>query len=117
MTDPREHLPLTPHVFQVLVAISDGPLHGYAIIQEVARLTDGVIVMRTGTLYLLLQRLLDHGFIVESRHREKREDDDERRRYYELTPLGRAVLRAEAKRLERAVAVVRRKGLLSRLRP
>lgn len=114
MTDPRSFLPLTPLAFQVLLALSDEPRHGYGIIGEVETRTDGLIRLRSGSLYTLLQRLLDALLIVESRERPSPEEDDERRRYYRVTDLGRAVLAAEARRLESAVAEARRKHVLGR---
>ncbi|CAN5829296.1 PadR family transcriptional regulator [soil metagenome] len=110
--DPRSFLPLTPLAFHVLMALADAGRHGYAIIQEVELCTDGVIRLRSGTLYTLLQRLLVERLIVESDERPRSEDDDQRRRYYALTPLGRNVLAADARRLEIAVAEARRKRIL-----
>ncbi|MBP6716145.1 MAG: helix-turn-helix transcriptional regulator [Acidobacteria bacterium] len=114
ITDPRTFLPLTPFAFQVLLAISDAPRHGYGIIREVDERTDGLIKLRTGTLYTLLQRLLDEGLIEESDDRGHPDDDDERRRYYTVTTLGRSVMHAEARRLEALVGEARRKHVLGR---
>ena len=110
--DPRSFLPLTPLAFHVLMALADSGRHGYAIIQEVDARTDGLIRLRSGTLYTLLQRLLAEALIAESDARPRSEDDDERRRYYILTTLGRDVLAADARRLESAVAEARRKRVL-----
>src|SRR5215207_5143859 len=110
--DPRAFLPLTPLAFHVLMALADSGRHGYAVIQEVATRTDGLIKLRSGTLYTLLQRLLGEGLIAESDQRPRLDEDDERRRYYRLTPLGRDVLAADARRLETAVAEARRKRVL-----
>jgi len=109
--DPRSFLPVTPRALQVMLALAPGPLHGYALIQEVARLTERVIVMRTGTLYLLLRRLCDQDLIEPTDERPAAEDDDERRQYYVLTTLGREVLDAEVQRLRTVMAAVRRQGL------
>ena len=109
--DPRSFLPLTPRAFQVMLALAPGPLHGYALIQEVARLTDQLIVMRTGTLYLLVQRLRDQDLIEPTDERPPVEEDDERRQYYVLTDLGRTVLDAEVQRLRSVMASVRKQGL------
>jgi DNA-binding PadR family transcriptional regulator len=105
--EPRTFLPLTPRVYHVLLALAEQPLHGYGVILAVRDLTDGVIVMRTGTLYILLRRLLDQRLIEECYERPESEDD-ERRRYYRLTELGRAVVEAESLRLQHVVAVARR---------
>jgi len=106
--DPRSFLPLTPRVYHVLLALADGPLHGYGVILAVQGLTQGLIVMRTGTLYVLLRRLLTQRLIEASADRPGPDEDDERRRYYRLSELGRAVLEAESLRLQSVVAVARR---------
>jgi DNA-binding PadR family transcriptional regulator len=86
--------------FQVLVALADGEKHGYAIGKEVALRTGGQVQLRAATLYTVIKRLLDHGFISESTARPDPEVDDERRRYYRLTPRGRKAAEVEALRLE-----------------
>lgn len=106
--DPRSFLPLTPRVYHVLLALAEAPLHGYGVILAVQELTEGVIVMRTGTLYVLLRRLLDQRLIEQSDERPDSDEDDERRRYYRLTDLGRAVVEAESIRLQSVVAAARR---------
>jgi DNA-binding PadR family transcriptional regulator len=110
--DPRSLLPLTPIVFQVLLALADCERHGYAIIREVDRRTDGLILLRTGTLYTVLKRLLELDLVEESNTRPAADEDDERRRYYRVTTHGRAVLEAEARRLETLVALARDKRVL-----
>jgi DNA-binding PadR family transcriptional regulator len=108
LRDPRTFLPLTPRVYHVLLALAEQPLHGYGVILAVRDLTDGVIAMRTGTLYILLRRLLDQRLIEECDERPESDEDDERRRYYRLTDLGRAVVEAESLRLQSVVAAARR---------
>lgn len=109
--DPAELLPLSPAMFHVLVALADGDTHGYAIMKEVERLTDDSVRLSTGTLYGIIKRLLADGLI-----REAGRDlaGDARRRSYALTPFGRDVARAEAARLERTIAIARRKPLFRR---
>jgi DNA-binding PadR family transcriptional regulator len=115
MPDPRTLLPLTPIVFQVLLALADQPRHGYGIILEVDRRTDGLMRLRTGTLYTVLKRLVELELAEESDARPV-PDDDERRRYYELSAFGREVMKAEARRLEAVVALARDKRVLARPR-
>lgn len=112
MPDPRAYLPLTPAVFHVLLALAGGDRHGYGVIQDVAEATGGQVTLRTGTLYTILKRLLDEALIHESDRRPDEPNDDERRRYYGLTPLGRAVVRAEALRLEHMVTLARARRML-----
>ncbi|MGE3274979.1 MAG: PadR family transcriptional regulator [Vicinamibacterales bacterium] len=107
--DPSIHLPLTPAMFQVLVALADGEKHGYAIIKEVARRTDGKVQLRAGTLYTVIRRFAADGLIEETAERPDPALDDERRRYYRLTDNGRAVAVAEAERLAETLAQARKK--------
>jgi DNA-binding PadR family transcriptional regulator len=107
-----EHfLPLTPALLHTLLALADGDKHGYAIIKEIARRTDGGVRLGAGTLYALVKRALADGLIVESANRPDPALDDERRRYYRLTPLGRAVAEAEVGRLQAIVDIARAKKL------
>ncbi len=110
--DPTSLLPLTPAMFHVLVALADGQTHGYAIMKEVERLTDGAVRLSTGTLYGIIKRLLAEGLIREGTTRGA---DAARRRSYDLTPFGRDVARAEAGRLEHTLAIARRKMLFKRV--
>ena len=112
--DPRSLLPLTPLAFQVLLALADRDRHGYDIIREVDTRTDGLIRLRSGTLYTLLQRLLAAALILDSVERPDPANDDQRRRYYAVTDFGRAVLKAEARRLESAIGEARRKHVIGK---
>ena len=105
---------LTPAEFQVLLALADGEKHGYAIGKEVAVRTDRQVQLRTATLYTVIKRLLENGFINESAARPDPEVDDERRRYYRLTAAGRAAAEAEAHRLETTARQARAKLRLKR---
>ena len=111
MDDPRRYLPLTPQQFHILLALTDGHLHGYAMIRDIADRTDGALRIGTGTLYTALARLEALALVEESDRRPVATKDDERRRYYRLTANGRAVLRAETDRLEALVRHARRKGV------
>ena len=111
MDDPRRFLPLTPQQFHILLALTDGHLHGYAIIRDIADRTEGSLRLGTGTLYTALARLEALALVEESDRRAAPSEDDQRRRYYRLTPAGKAVLRAETRRLETLVQHARRKGL------
>lgn len=104
--DPAPFLPLTEAAFHVLLALADGPKHGYLILKDVEERTSGAVRLGTGTLYGLIKRFLDDELIVETRA------DDERRRPYKLTALGRDVAEAEAARLERMVRAARGVRLL-----
>jgi DNA-binding PadR family transcriptional regulator len=116
--DREPELPaLTTAVFQILLSLTDDDLHGYAIIQDVARRTRGEVRLTASTLYGAIKRLLDAGWIEEVEQRPRAEKDDPRRRYYRITRFGKQAARGEARRLEQLAAMARAKGLLPNLRP
>jgi DNA-binding PadR family transcriptional regulator len=114
--DPESFLPLTPAVFYVLVALAAGDKHGYAILKEVRRQTDGRVTLNVGTLYAVLKRLEQDGLIGEAPSRPAPSLDDERRRYFSITALGEMVAAAEARRMERAIALARGARLIPKVR-
>ena len=116
-TRVAEHLPLRPPVFEILLALGDGPLHGYAIIQALRGPEGPGVEIQTGPLYRHLKRLLDDGLVSQSEDPPPgTEDDDRRKAYYALTPLGRGVVRAEGLRLSRLVRQTRKLGFLPEAR-
>jgi DNA-binding PadR family transcriptional regulator len=110
-------LPLTPAVFHILVTLADGEAHGYAMMQEVARRSGGVVRLGPGTLYGAISRLLEDALIEESEERPDPEMDDARRRYYRLTKLGGRVLAAETERLSDLVKAARSTKVVRKLKP
>jgi DNA-binding PadR family transcriptional regulator len=98
--------PLTPAVFHVLLALAEGPLHGYAIMQAVERTAGPGLSTGPGTIYGTIQRLEDAGFV-----REAAAPKTGRRRQYALTPAGRRALEAEAARLTRLARLVRNRRI------
>jgi len=109
---PEDLLPLTAPVFHILVALSDGERHGYAIMRHVTEDTGGALQLGPGTLYGCLQRMLAAGLVEESDWRPDSQLDDERRRYYRISDFGTRVVKAEARRLAAAVVAARAHGLL-----
>ena len=107
--DVMRLLPLTPAVFFILFALADGDKHGYAIMQEISRQSEGKYKLGPGTLYDNLEKLIRWRWVADLGHRAG--DEDPRRQYYRLTPLGTAVLTAEISRLESVI-----RGARSRLR-
>jgi DNA-binding PadR family transcriptional regulator len=99
--DTDRFLPLSPATLHILLSLATEDLHGYGIMQEVKRQSAGTYKLGPGTLYDNLQRLLDQRLVQQIGRRPG--DSDPRRRYYRLTPFGRAVLNAEALRLEAVV--------------
>src|SRR6266704_2711027 len=111
MTDARAFLPLSLQQFHILLALADGPRHGYGIIRDIEERTAGAVRLGTGTLYTALARLDTLTLVEEPGRRPAAKGDDERRRYYQLTTLGRAVVKAETARLETLVRHAHRKGI------
>jgi DNA-binding PadR family transcriptional regulator len=105
-------LPMSRATLYILLALAAEDRHGYGIMQEVARQSDGQYKLGPGTLYDNLQKLVDQGVIAETSARFA--SDDPRRRYYRLTGLGRSVLAAEIARLEAVIQEARRHLPLSK---
>lgn len=87
---------MTEQVYLVLLALADGPRHGYAIVQEVEALSGGAMRLGAGTLYGLLDRMLTAGLVAP---RGEEVVDGRLRRYYGLTDDGGAAVAAETQRL------------------
>jgi DNA-binding PadR family transcriptional regulator len=99
-------LPLTEPTLLILLCLSPGPKHGYAIMKEVESLSDGRVHLSTGTLYGALKRLLDEGWIVRVDDPEPNGTDRERKAYI-LTDQGRHLLKAEVDRLHKLVSMAK----------
>jgi DNA-binding PadR family transcriptional regulator len=112
MQNPEEFLPLTPAVFNILLALADSEKHGYGIMLEVEANTNGQVLMGPGTLYGSIKRMRKAGLIEESNERADPEMDDQRRKYYRLTDLGRRVMNMEAERLASQVMIAKAKNVL-----
>jgi DNA-binding PadR family transcriptional regulator len=95
------YLPLSPATLHILLSLAGEELHGYAIMQEVQRQSEGKYKLGPGTLYDNLQKMIDRRLVEELG--QKSGDDDPRRRYYRLSSLGRGVLAAEIARLDGVV--------------
>ena len=96
--DFNQFLPLSPAALHILLALASEDRHGYGIMREVARQSDGRYKLGPGTLYDNLQKLLDQGIVEECSPRSG--GDDPRRRYYRLSRFGRGLLATEVTRLE-----------------
>ena len=104
MSDILSRMPLREPTFFILLSLSPGPKHGYAIMKEVESLSEARVKLSTGTLYGGIKRLLDQGWI----HRVENpipNGTDRERKSYELTELGRRALNAEIARLRKLVSV------------
>ena len=103
---------LTPAVFHILLALADGESHGYGIMRDVERFTNGGTRLGPGTLYRSIQRMLVDGLIEELAMALHDEADEDRRRYYRLTARGLAAAQREAQRLADLVDAARHRDLL-----
>lgn len=108
MPDRTADPPLTPAVFHVLLALADGPLHGYAVMQRVEE--ESGIEMGPGTVYGSLNRLGEMGWVEEV---EDDSEDRRRRRSFRMTPEGRSGLEREVARMVRLTGLARSRGLAS----
>lgn len=103
--DYSPFLPLSPAALHILLALAGEDRHGYGIMQEVARQSEGKYKLGPGTLYDNLQKLMNQGIVEETGTRAK--NDDPRRRYYRLTRSGRGLLAAEVDRLDSVIREAR----------
>jgi DNA-binding PadR family transcriptional regulator len=109
--DPTHFLPLSAQVFQVLLSLHEGPLHGYSIIQNIRERTRDGMRLTASTLYDALARLVDQALIEEVGAPRDVRVHDSRRRYYALTTLGREVTQLETHRLQRLVEMAKDVGV------
>lgn len=107
----REHQPLRGVEFHILLSLAAGERHGYGIIQDIEA-RDAAAVPDVGTMYRALARMVESGLIEPAERRPAADLGDERRNYYQITPAGRRVARAEAERLETLTRAARLGGLL-----
>lgn len=112
ITSEETSITLTPTIFHILVVLSGGERHGYAILREVKEIAEGKSNLGPTTLYRSIRTMLDGKLIEATDERPDPESNDERRRYYRLTEFGSKVLNDEVKRLESLVRVARRKNTL-----
>jgi DNA-binding PadR family transcriptional regulator len=91
-----ENLPLTEPVLLILLSLAGQPRHGYSILKDVERMSNGRVMLSTGTLYGALRRLLDDDWI----ERFEEEESSRGRQAYRLTPHGRRNLQLEVDRMK-----------------
>ena len=101
---------LSDLAFHLLLALGEGPAHGYAIGKAVEEQSGGRLNPKTGALYQALRRLTKDGFVHEV-HGPK--GADTRRRYFTLTANGRRAASTEAARLDALVRTARKRRLFS----
>ena len=111
-SDPIDFLPLHPLEFRILLVLLDGPAHGYRIVKEVEARESEISGIYPGNLYRRIRDLLSKGLLKEV-DAPAGVDADPRRRYFNPTPLGIAVARAEGRRLEKLLRDARAVGAIS----
>ncbi len=114
MADAQSFLPLNPREFLLLFVLVDGELHGYGLVKAVEEQTDGEIRMDPANLYRCIKRLERDELVQQVGKRRAAQSNDERRRYYGITCLGKAVVKAEAERLDKLAAAARARKLISK---
>lgn len=107
-----DSLPLRPVEFYILLALCRGETHGYGIISETDRQSEGQIQLDPGTLYRAIARMVEEGLVEEAPRREADDLDRRRRRYYAITPKGRDVAEMEARRLAGLIRTAREVSLI-----
>jgi DNA-binding PadR family transcriptional regulator len=105
--DYNDNLPLSEAVFLILLSLSPGPRHGYAIMKDVESLSNSRVNLSTGTLYGALKRLLEAGWV--RRVEDEREETGRERKTYALTQLGKGTLEAETTRMKNLVALTQQR--------
>jgi DNA-binding PadR family transcriptional regulator len=108
-------LPLKLPLYYMLLSLSQGERHGYALKREILQRTSGKMNLGSSVLYGSINTMLERGWIEESEERPDPHLDDARRRYYRITPLGLQVLRAEAARMRELVRLADERGCLPEL--
>jgi len=108
-------LPLSLPIFHMLLVLTEGERHGYALKRAILQRTEGKLNLGSGALYGSINKMLEEGLIEESDERPDPHLDDERRRYYRITALGQRVVEAEAMRLRDLVRLAKSRLALPEL--
>jgi DNA-binding PadR family transcriptional regulator len=104
-TKASGELPLPPHIFEILLALSQGPAHGYAIIKEIEAQSGGAVRLSTSSLYAALARMEVAGFVEDDGKRARTPSGGPPRKYFRISPYGRKVASLEAVRLRRTASL------------
>jgi DNA-binding PadR family transcriptional regulator len=93
--------------FHILLALSNGDLHGFGIQRDVDTHSQGRCKLWPATLYGSLEELSDLGWIEEVIDPAERPAESEKRRYYRITPTGLGALSEEAERIAELAALAK----------
>ena len=110
---PRGQIPLKQSIYRILLALGDGEMHGYGIMQSLSEKTKGRETILPGTLYASLARMVDEGWVEERDPPTGDSSGGPKRRYYKRTDLGRGVARAESERLRVLLRIAADQDILS----
>ena len=113
--DPVERIPLSLPVFQILLSLCEGPMHGYAILSDIQARTDTTVRLAAGTLYAAIRRMADAELIEECDPPPDDDGGDARRRFYRITDKGLALARTEARRVHALAHLAESRDLLGGL--
>jgi len=111
LDDLQRHLPMAPHAFHILLSLLDEDRHGYALLKDIDERTGGGPALGTSTLYASIRRLMRDGFLTEAEPPEGEETEGPPRKYFRITEKGRALARAEARRVQRLHTMVSEPGV------
>ncbi len=109
---PHPHIPLKQSIYRILLALGDGEMHGYGIMQSLSEKTKGGETILPGTLYASLARMVDQGLVEERDPPEGDSSGGPKRRYYRRTDFGREVARAESERLRVLLSIAAEQDIL-----
>ncbi len=114
MGEKRSHTRIlfTQSIYHILLALGDGEMHGYAIMQSLSEKTGGRETLLPGTLYASLARMADEGLVEEREPPEGDASGGPKRRYYKRTDFGRAVASAESERLQVLLSIAAEQDIL-----
>ena len=112
--DPHSFLPLAPQDLQLLLAVSDDPLHGYGMMKMVEEQSAGALRVELGSLYRMIQRLERDGLMEQAPGGDRSRAPGRDRRFYRITRLGRAVVAAELDRLRGVIELAGSRRLRAR---
>jgi DNA-binding PadR family transcriptional regulator len=112
--DPADLIPLKQSTYQVLLALADGELHGYAVMQVLSEITGGREAILPGTLYAALARMVDERMVEVRESADEESSGGPKRRYYKRTTFGREVARLESERLRALLDIAHSQKILRR---
>jgi len=113
VSDPQDLIPLRPVDLQILLVLANANLHGYGVMKAVREESGGSVALEVGSLYRVINRLLDSR-LIDQVAPAAGSDDPRRKHDYAITELGRATVRAESERLAQVLATARSRDLAGR---